>query len=76
MCDESLSLLSNPDYLDSLGLDEIVRIIENMNITEKQKLIKLRERNSIVKQNIYESLGKKCGLLLAVRCEYLYTCIV
>ena len=76
MCDESLSLLSNPDYLDSLGLDEIVRIIENMNITEKQKLIKLRERNSIVKQNIYESLGKKCGQLLAVRCEYLYTCIV
>ena len=76
MCDESLSLLSNPDYLDSLGLDEIVRIIENMNITEKQKLIKLRGRNSIVKQNIYESLGKKCGLLLAVRCEYLYTCIV
>ena len=76
MCDESLSLLSNPDYLDSLGLDEIVRIIENMNITEKQKLIKLRERNSIVKQNIYESLGKKCGLLLAVRCEYLYMCIV
>ena len=76
MFDESLSLLSNPDYLDSLGLDEIVRIIENMNITEKQKLIKLRERNSIVKQNIYESLGKKCGLLLAVRCEYLYTCIV
>ena len=76
MCDASLSLLSNPDYLDSLGLDEIVRIIENMNITEKQKLIKLRERNSIVKQNIYESLWKKCGLLLAVRCEYLYTCIV
>ena len=56
MFDESLSLLSNPDYLDSLGLDEIVRIIENMIITEKQKLIKLRERNSIVKQIIYESL--------------------
>ena len=56
MFDESLSLLSNLDYLDSLGLDEIVRIIENMIITEKQKLIKLRERNSIVKQIIYESL--------------------
>ena len=37
------------------GLDEIVRIIKNMNINEEQKLIKLRKGHLIVKQNIYIS---------------------
>ena len=51
---------SNLDYPDSLGPDEIVRIIENMNINEEQnpaKLIKLRKRHLIVKQHFYKSFG-------------------
>ena len=36
-CEQEQSIL---DHSDSLGLDEIVRIIENMNINEEQKLIK------------------------------------
>ena len=51
---------SNLDYLDSLGPHELVRIIENMNINEEQnraKLIKLRKRYLIVKQQFYKSFG-------------------
>ena len=40
---------SNLDYPDSLGLGEIVRTIENMNINEEQKLIKIKKRHLIVK---------------------------
>jgi len=61
-------LQSNLDYPDSLGPHEIVRIynrgsgyiIENMNINEEQnraKLIKLRKRHLIVKQQFYKSFG-------------------
>ena len=35
------SIQLNLDHPNSLGLDEIVRIIENMNINEEQKLITL-----------------------------------
>ena len=47
-----------------VGLDEIDRIIEgpdnrDMNINEEQKLIILRERHLIVKQNIHKSFLKK-----------------
>ena len=31
-----LLIQSNLDYLDSLGPDEIVRIIENINVNEEQ----------------------------------------
>ena len=36
-CEQVQSIL---DHSDSLGLDEIVRISENMNINEEEKLIK------------------------------------
>ena len=39
-CIKYEQIQSNRDYPDSLGLDEIVRIIENMNINEEQKRIK------------------------------------
>ena len=55
-----LILQSNLDYPDSLGPDEIVRIIENMNINEEQnpaKLIKLRKRHLIGEQHFYKSFG-------------------
>ena len=52
-------LWSNLDYPNPLGLDEIVRIIKNMNINEEQKLIKLRKGHLIVKQNIYKSFWGK-----------------
>ena len=42
---DSNNIQSNLDYPDSLGPDEIVRIIEDMNINEKQKLITLRKRH-------------------------------
>ena len=48
-------LWSNLDYPNPLGLDEIVRIIKNMNINEEQTLIRLRKGHLIVKQNIYKS---------------------
>ena len=56
---------SNLDYPDSLEPLEIVRIIEgriveNKNINEEQnraKLIKLRKRHLIVKQQFYKSFG-------------------
>ena len=49
------SAQSNLDYPDSLGLDEIVRIIENIIISEEQKLIKLGKQHLILNQNIYKS---------------------
>ena len=39
-CIKCEQIQSNLDHSDSLGLDEIVRIIDNMNINEEQKLIK------------------------------------
>ena len=54
----------NLDYPDLLGLDEIVRIIENMNINEEQRLITLRKQHLIVKQKICKSFGKQYGLHL------------
>ena len=42
---------SNLDHLDSLGLNKIVRIINNMNINEEQQLIKLQKFHLIVEQN-------------------------
>ena len=65
----------NLDYRYSLRLDEIVRIIKNMNINEIQKLIKWRKWHLIVKQNIYKSFWKKFGLHLHC-CEYLHKCVL
>ena len=64
-CEALRAIQSKLDYPDSLGPHEIVRIIEgpdneNMNINEEQnraKLIKLRKRHLIVKQNFYKSFG-------------------
>ena len=39
-CIKYEQIQSNLDHPDSLELDEIVRIIENMNVNEEQKLIK------------------------------------
>ena len=58
---------SNLDYPDSLGPQEIVLIIENMNINEEQnpaKLIKLRKRHLIVIQHFYKSFEIQYHLLL------------
>ena len=77
-CIKCEQIQSNLDHSDS-GLDEIVRIIENMNINEEQKRIKQRKRHLIVKQNIYKSVWKKYGYIFTVftiRCEYLYMWIV
>ena len=57
-------LWSNLDYPNPLGLDEIVRIIKNMNINEEQTLIRLRKGHLIVKQNIYKSFWGKYDLHL------------
>ena len=46
---EGMDLQSNLDSPDSLGLDEMVRIIETVNINKEQKLIKSRKRHLIVK---------------------------
>ena len=65
-CEALRAIQSYLDYPDSLGPHEIVRIIEgpdiieSMNINEEQnraKLIKLRKRHLIVKQNFYKSFG-------------------
>ena len=61
---EVCSIQSKLDYPHSLELHEIVRIIENMNINEEQKLITLRKRHLIVEQNICKSFGKQYGLHL------------
>ena len=45
--DANFVIQSNLDSPDSLGLDEIVWIIENMNINEEKKLIKLRKRHKL-----------------------------
>lgn len=52
-------ILSNSDYLDLLGIDEIVHILEgpdneNMNFNEEQKLIKLRNQHLMVRKNVYK----------------------
>ena len=50
----------NLDYLDSLGPDEIVLIIEgpdNRKYEWRTKLIKLRKRYLIVKQHFYKLFG-------------------
>lgn len=44
--------------LDSLGLQKIVWIIKNMNINEKQILIKLRKQHLIVKQTLTNHIEK------------------
>ena len=71
------SLQSNLDYPDSMGLHEIVRIIEDMNINEEQKLITLRKRHLIVWKTIWSTsslsvvntctrVGKRHDLFLAL----------
>ena len=54
----SILLQSNLNYPHSLGLDDIVQIIENMNISKEQKLIKLSKQHLIMKQNILKSFWK------------------
>ena len=51
----NILLQLNLNYPDSLGPDEIVQIIKNMNINKEQKLINLRKRRLIVKQIIYKT---------------------
>ena len=51
---------SNLHYPGPLGPHELVRIIENININKERnraKLIKLRKRHVIVKQQFYKSFG-------------------
>ena len=43
MLGDMLNIQSNLDYPDSLGLDEIVRIIENVNISSKEPKEKERQ---------------------------------
>ena len=77
----NLIIQSNLDYPDSLGLHEKVRIIENMNINEEQKLITLRKRHLIVWKTIWSTsslfvvntctrVGKRHDLFLAVADTY------
>ena len=53
---------SNFDYLDSLGLDEIVWIIQNMNINEEQNC--LNKATSNCEQDFYKSFGKQYQMVL------------
>ena len=65
----SILLQSNLNYPDSLGLDDIVQIIENMNISKEQKLIKLSKQHLIMKQNILKSFWKMiCELNMQAEC--------
>ena len=48
---------SNFDYPHSLGLDEIVWIIQNMNINEEQNC--LNKATSNCEQDFYKSFGKQ-----------------